>query len=230
MKRILLSIIALTGFVTLVSAQDEDEHRRSHKGYITSGGNGGILSFADVKEAGDRVNSIPRFTLFFNYGVNYNYDFSKSAGFFSGLNIKNIGLITKDDNIKLKRRVYTIGVPVGIKLGDLKSSNTLFFAGGELDFAFNYKEKHFVNGDKVSKFNEWFSGRTPTVMPSVFAGVQFDRHFSFKAQYYLNNFFNTSYKDDNGVEIYKDTEAKILFITIGYHFRPKKYFHRYDSI
>lgn len=228
MKRILLSIMVLAGFVANTSAQDH----RTHKGYITAGGNGGILSFADIKEAGDRLNSIPRFTLFFNAGTNYNYDFSNRAGFFSGVNIKNIGLITKEENIKLKRRVYTIGVPLGIKLGDM-DGGTMFYGGGELDFAINYKEKRFVNGDKVSKFNEWFSNRTPTIMPSVFAGVQFSRHFSFKAQYYLNNFFNTSHKDDNGAEIYKDTDAKILFITIGYHFRPKSYFHRhrhrYDS-
>src|SRR5262245_26539712 len=145
MKRILLSIMVLAGFAVTASAQDDDKH--SHKGYITAGGNGGILSFADIKEGGERVNSIPRFTLFFNIGTNYNYDFSKHAGFFSGINIKNIGLITKDDNIKLKRRVYTIGVPLGIKLGDM-DGETMFYGGAELDFAFNYKEKRFVNGDK----------------------------------------------------------------------------------
>jgi Outer membrane protein beta-barrel domain len=224
MKRILLSIITVATIVTSASAQEK--HYRN-KGYITTGGNGGILSFADIKEDGDRVNSIPRFTLFFNIGTNYNYDFSENVGFFSGLNIKNIGLITKDGNIKLKRRVYTLGVPIGFKVGNLETGH-LFFAGGELDFAFNYKEKRFVNGDKVSKFNEWFSDRTPVVMPSLFAGVQFNRHFSFKAQYYPSNFFNTSFKDDNGVEPYKNTDANILFITIGYHFTPKRYF-RHDS-
>lgn len=224
MKRILLGIIAIAAIITSTTAQ-EKEH--SKKGYITAGGNGGILSFADIKESGDRVNSIPRFTLFFNIGTNYNYDFSETVGFFSGINIKNIGLITKEDNIKLKRRVYTLGVPIGFKVGNLKTGN-LFFAGGELDFAFNYKEKTFVNGDKVDKFNEWFSNRTPTVMPSVFAGVQFSKHFSFKAQYYPNNFFNTSFKDDNGVEPYKNTDANLLFITIGYHFTPKKYYRRYS--
>ena len=221
MKRIVLSIIVLAGFYATGFAQPKN------KVYLTAGGNAGIFSFADVREDGDRVNTVPRFTLFFNFGTNYNLDITNNFGFFSGTNIKNIGLITKEDNVKLKRRVYTIGVPIGFKVGDLRRG-TLFFAGGELDFAINYKEKFFINGDKQGKFNEWFSDRTPIVMPSVFAGVDLNRHFSFKAQYYLNNFFNTGYEDNNGLKPYENVDAKVFFITLGYKFRPKKVRIRFD--
>jgi hypothetical protein len=214
MKRLLLSMIVLTGFFTTAQAQTKK------KVYLTAGGNAGILSFADVRDDGERVNTVPRFTLFFNFGTNYNLDVTDHFGFFSGTNIKNIGLITKEDGMKVKSRVYTLGVPLGFKAGDIKGGN-VFFAGGELDFALNYKEKLFIDVDKKSKFNEWFSDRTPIVMPSVFVGVDLKSHFSFKAQYYLNNFFNTGF-EENGVKPYENVDAKVFFITLGYKFRPKK--------
>ncbi len=85
---------------------------KPRQGYITAGGNGPLLSFAKVTNSGEHVRNIPRFTMFFNVGTNYNYDFSNNFGIFTGLNIKNIGLITKpNDSVKLKQRVYTLGVP-----------------------------------------------------------------------------------------------------------------------
>lgn len=190
-------------------------------GYITAGGNGPLLSFADVSNAGQHVRNIPRFTLFFNVGTNYNYDFSNNFGIFSGLNIKNIGLITKpNDSVKLKQRVYTLGVPLGIKIGNMRNG-FFFFAGGEYDLAFNYKEKYFLDGDKKSKFNEWFSDRTPLLMPSVFAGIRFQPGFGLKVQYYLNDFYNKDYTQTvNGVkeQPYKDMKAKMIFVTLSYSF------------
>ena len=190
---------------------------------MTWGGDGPLLSFGDIKYAGEHVRNIPRFTIFFNVGNNFNYDFGKNFGIFTGMNIKNIGLISKDnDSVKLKRRVYTFGIPLGFKIGDLKGGSFFFFAGGSYDMAFNYKEKRFLNGDKVHKFNEWFSDRTPIFMPSVFAGVRFAPGFGLKLQYYPNDFFNKDYKEtSNGVTTYpyKDVTSKMFYATISYDFR-----------
>jgi hypothetical protein len=194
---------------------------KPRQGYITAGGNGPLLSFARVTNAGEHVRNIPRFTMFFNVGTNYNYDFSNNFGIFTGLNIKNIGLITKpNDSVKLKQRVYTLGVPLGIKVGNLRDG-FFFFAGGEYDLAFNYKEKYFLDGDKKSKFNEWFSDRTDILMPSVFAGFRFPPGFGVKVQYYLNDFFNKDYTETvNGVKTtpYKDMKANMVFVTLSYSF------------
>ncbi|MGX5818510.1 hypothetical protein ACWKWU_09960 [Chitinophaga lutea] len=194
------------------------------KGYVTAGGNGGLLSFAKMSNEDGHIRNIPRFTLFFNIGTNYNYDFTNNFGIFSGLNIKNIGLISKpNDSVKLKQRVYTLGVPVGIKLGNFRSG-TFFFAGGEYDLAFNYKEKYFLNGDKETKFNEWFSDRTPTLMPSVFAGFRMSPGFGVKVQYYLNDFFNKDFTQTvNGVkeQPYKNMDANLVFVTLSYNFGIK---------
>ena len=177
MKNIIIFAFCAFALVQSVSAQEKN----NDKVYTTFGGNGGILSFSDVKDNGTKVNSIPRFTFFFNIGTNYNYDVSDHFGFFSGTNIKNIGMITEVGDTKLKRRVYTLGVPVGFKVGNVKDG-IMLFGGAEVDVAFNYKEKTFVNDDKKSKFNEWFSDRTQTLMPSVFAGFQFSEHFSIKGK------------------------------------------------
>lgn len=191
--------------------------------YVTHGGNGALLSFASMKDNGVHVRNIPRFTLFFNVGSNFNKDFSKNFGIFTGINIKNIGLISKPyDSLKLKQRVYTLGVPLGFKIGDLNSGSFFFFAGGEVDLAFNYKEKQFVDGKKVRKFNEWFSDRTPLIMPSLFAGMRFEPGFGLKVQYYPQNFFNKDFKtrdkDNNVFTPYKNTEAQLVFVTLSYNF------------
>jgi hypothetical protein len=191
--------------------------------YFTSGANGSILSFADVKDNGVHVRNIPRFTVFFNIGTNYNYDVSNHFGFFSGLNLKNIGLITEIANEKLKRRVYTAGVPLGFKVGDLRGGTFLFF-GGEYDLAFNYKEKFFLDGDKQSKFNEWFSDRTDLLMPSLFAGFRFSPGFGLKVQYYPNNFFNKDFTEtinNTTVKPYEHLKANLMFVTLGYNFGIK---------
>lgn len=203
-------------------AQDTTEQKklRQHV-YATNGGDGPILSFGDVKANGAHVNTAPRFTLFFNVGRNYNYDFTKWLGIYSGVNLKNIGIITKENGTKLKRRVYTLGVPLGLKIGDVRGQNFFFFLGGQYDLAFNYKEKQFINGDKVKKFNEWFSDRTPLLMPSLFAGFRFYPGIGLKVQYYPNNFFNQDFKETvAGVTTYpyRDMESKMFFVTLTYSF------------
>ncbi|RFS22590.1 hypothetical protein DVR12_12385 [Chitinophaga silvatica] len=197
--------------------------------YTTHGGDGALLSFASMQNNGEHMRNIPRFTLFFNVGSNFNKDFSNSFGIFTGINIKNIGLISKPyDSVKLKQRVYTVGVPLGFKLGDLSTGSFFFFAGGEIDLAFNYKEKEFIDGKKVGKFNEWFSDRTPLIMPSLFAGMRFSPDFGLKVQYYPQNFFNKDFKtkdkNNNSVTPYKDLDAKLLFVTLNYNFNGMPYF------
>jgi hypothetical protein len=182
--------------------RDSLRHKRV---YTTWGGEGPLLTYGSVKYAGEHITSIPRFTFFFNLGNNWNYNFSNQFGVFTGLNIKNIGVITQEDSIKIKRRVYTLGVPVGFKVGDLRRGKVFFFAGGSYDLAFNYKEKKFVNGHKVDKFNEWFSDRTPILMPSVFAGIRIAVSLGFKLQYYPT-VFN------------KDVKSNLFLATMSYDF------------
>ncbi|HVI46901.1 MAG TPA: hypothetical protein VM802_18625 [Chitinophaga sp.] len=195
--------------------------------YVTSGLSG-MLSFASMKQDGEYMRNIPRFSFIFNFNTNFNKDFTKNFGVFTGIDFKNIGLISKpNDSLKLKQRVYTFGIPVGFKIGDVTGGTFFFFAGGEIDLAFNYKEKQFINGKKVHKFNEWFSDRTPLFMPSLFAGFRIEPGFGLKVQYYPQNFFNRdfSYTSSTGkVYPYKGTDANLIFVTLGYNFSGVNYF------
>ncbi|HEX5555755.1 MAG TPA: hypothetical protein VFX43_21100 [Chitinophagaceae bacterium] len=222
----------------MAHAQHQDTAESSHQGfhykppaerhhpvqgvYAAGGSDGSILSFAHVKNHGDRITNSMRFSLFFNIGCTANYDFSNHAGFFSGVNLKNIGFITREDDLKIKRRLYSLGIPAGFKFGNF-NDDFFFYLGGQYEWALNYKEKHFVQGKKVLKFNEWFSDRTPLLLPSLFAGIKM-HNFNVKVQYYPGNFFNTGFHEiKGGLETmpYKDIGAHIFFVSFGYSFKIK---------
>jgi hypothetical protein len=228
-KRQHMRKILLLTTISMISVSSLFAQR--NKAYLTSGGDGGILSFSTVKRSGQSVSTIPRFTTFFNFGTNVHYDFTNNIGVFTGFNVKNIGLIMKDSaNTRYKRRLYTLGIPVGIKLGNMNNGN-FFFAGAEAGLAVNYKEKKFVNGDKKDKFNEWFSDRTPKILPSVFAGIR-TKGVNLKFQYYLNDFLNSNFSESvNGVTStpYRNLESSVFFVTLGYDLKLKSVLKRKKS-
>ncbi len=227
MKKIIFAFALLVSASAVAQDSVEDSAKdKPSKIYYTQGGNGALLSFSKVTRNGKEVGSIPRFTLFFNIGTNANVDLGDHFGLFAGLNLTNIGMITEEeivgttgtDKFKLKQRVYSIGIPVGFKVGDLREFYV--YGGAEAGFAVNYKQKMFINGEKVDKFNEWFSNRTNQFMPAVFAGFQTKSGFGLKVQYYLNDFLNQGYSE-GGAQPYAGTESRIFFVTLGYNFNRK---------
>ncbi len=227
MKKIIFTFAVLASLTTFGQDSDEStQNTKESKVYYTKGGNAALLSFARVSRNGEEVSTIPRFTMFFNIGTNANIDLGNNFGVFTGLNLTNIGLITeekfvgvvKTDVFKLKQRVYAIGVPVGIKIGDLR--RFYVYGGAEAAFAINFKQKTFINGEKVDKFNEWFSNRSNPFMPALFAGFQTKSGFGLKVQYYLNDFLNPNFSE-GGTKPYANTESKIFFVTLGYNFGKK---------
>ena len=155
-----------------------------------------MLSSAIYDNGIDNKITIPRFTGVVNLGVNFHFDPNKRIGFFTGIGLKNLGFIEKNPfpgAVTNKYRVYTIGVPIGLKIGDLRNRNFLF-GGGGVDFPFHYKVKTFSKIWGKSKDSEWFNEYTPRVMPYVFLGVSIDPGFIIKAQYYPNSFFNQDYE------------------------------------
>lgn len=195
---------------------------KKKKWYSTRGGDAALVSFSNVSRNGTALNNIPRFTFFLNGGVNFNTDFNNNIGFFTGYSGKNLGVIyDSSDHVRFKHRVLMLGVPVGFKVGNLKKGNFIFF-GGQADFAYNFKEKRFVDGEKVSKFNEWFSKRTPIFMPSVFAGFRTNKKVGLKVQYFPNNFFKPGF-EKNGVKPYSGMSASVFFLTLSYDFSMREF-------
>jgi len=190
----------------------------THKFYIASAADMSIFSTAFIK-SNDGVNTAKymgtlRFTYFFNFGFTFNYDFSKHVGVYAGIDIKNVGYIDHFDGVTVKRRTYNLGVPIGIKLGNVKDKN-YFFAGGGLDVPINFKEKAFTSrGHKLEKYNEWFSDATPTVMPYVFIGYSMTPGITYKLQYYPNNFLNEDYVK-NSERPFAGTTVNLLLFSIG---------------
>ena len=168
-----------------------------------------ILSGADVKFNDVNVNTNLRFTLFFHAQQHFNLDFNDHFGLFTGIGIRNVGFIVEDyyqnvgfsdistenqhwnKNTKIKRRSYSVGFPLAFKIGSF-DKHFFFFAGGEYEWMFHYKQKQFLDGNKVI-FKEWNSNRVNSWIPSLFAGVQFPQGFRLKFKYYMEDFLNPDF-------------------------------------
>ena len=163
--------------------------------YFGNGLDFAMLSTAIVSKPGRSPHlTMPRLTAVVNLGFTLNYDLSNRFGFMSGLGLRNMGFIEKGNDSTIKRRVYSLGVPLGVKIGDLRNRNFIFLGGG-LDFPFHYKEKAFKKRSDKHKESDWFSDKTPRVLPFLFAGYSFDPGITLKAQYYPGNFLNTGYTE-----------------------------------
>jgi hypothetical protein len=230
MKLSLSVLLAATLSVNAATAQQEmpDSSFKSmqplvQKFYIGSATDGAIFSTATIQHsklsaAGtpvvtDKMGTL-RFSYFFNYGFTFNYNASRRIGIYSGIDVKNLGFIENVNGVTVKRRTYNVGIPLGLKIGNMTRKGFFIFLGGGVDIPVNYKEKAFVLRNQKTKFNEWFSERTPQVMPYVFAGVKIRKGISFKAQYYLNNFLNPDYVTA-GIMPYAGYEVHPVLFTVG---------------
>ncbi|MBK9392062.1 MAG: hypothetical protein IPN68_18435 [Bacteroidetes bacterium] len=180
-----------------------------------------IFSQSHSSFTGSFINQYPnaklvannvRFTVFFHAGEYIHFDFNNNVGMFSGLAIRNVGMITDEalpqtvslvngasvpyNDYKIIRRQYLLGVPLAFKIGAF-NKHFFLYGGGEYEMAFLLKEKYWSNtfdrsGSKT-KNSRWFSNQTPTFMPSVFAGVQLPGGVNLKFKYYLTDFLNRNY-------------------------------------
>ncbi|MGN6478106.1 MAG: hypothetical protein ACTHKV_12850 [Flavipsychrobacter sp.] len=211
---------------------EEKFEPKPHKFYWSNALDAAIFSTSTYSYPGKSSQlSTLRFSYFFNFGFNFNYDFSNHVGLYTGVGIKNIGYIEqiKAVDSTIKRRVYTIGVPLGIKIGNIKRRNYVMLGGG-VDIPFNYKEKGFVKRGNKEKFNEWFSDRTTLLMPYVFVGGSFAPGISLKLQYYPGNFMNTDYQENmvvggvpTMVKPYAGYNVNLVLLSLGMdiHYKGK---------
>ena len=195
----------------------------------------GTTEFTDAYLAqypGASVSENPlRFTMAFHYTQYWHVDFGNSLGVFVGLGVKNVGMVSDEvlyngaiddyQNYKIIRRVYTGGIPLALKLGSFKN-NLYVYGGGEVEFPIHFKEKYWPSHDREgskTKTSSWFGSQTESIMPSVMAGLQFPGGFNLKFKYYLNDFLNNGYKDNNFVSDltrYKSTE--LWYVSLSWQF------------
>lgn len=200
-NRLLLLALLLTGVCTSTCAQPKPDTvskllvdaSTTRKLYAGNGLDFAMLSTAFVSRGGNTELTVPRFTAVVNFGFSLHYDVSNKFGLLSGVGLRNMGFIEKQGDRTYKHRVYSLGIPLGIKFGDLRNRN-FAFGGAGVDFPFHYKEKTFVSRSNKTKQSEWFGAQTPRVLPFFFLGHSWDPGITIKLQYYPTNFVNEDYR------------------------------------
>lgn len=176
-----------------------------------------------------------RFSMFLHIGEYWHYDFTNNLGLFTGLGLRNVGMSTNErhdfdrdgilENYKFVRRDYLLGVPLAFKLGAFKD-NVYLFGGIEYELSVHYKQKYWEShtrsgGKTIDK--EWFGQQTPLFLASFFAGVQLPKGFHISVKHYLNDFLNTNYSNDGGINDYsRYAQNKITYISLCWQVRSEK--------
>jgi len=213
MKKIYITLF-LFSFILSASFGQTKTVTKEDKPYFTSGGEW-IFSTGTLQNN----NNVLRFSPVINLQNLLNFDQSESFGWFTGVNIRNVGFIFDESaSVRKKVRNYNLGIPVGIKLGHM--DDRFFFAGYELDIAMNYRERTFVDEVRLDPFNVWFSDRVNTLQHAVFRGYTLPRGTSIKAKYYLTSFFNQGFTatDTNGGTFrpYAGLDANIFYVSLNF--------------
>jgi hypothetical protein len=147
-----------------------------------------IFSSAKMNSTAISSSPVVRFSGFLNHESQLHVNFNKKIGFYTGIGIKNIGMINRFDssNIHFKQRAYALSVPLALKLG--KVNKQAFIAiGAEANILFNYKEKFLYGNTKTNK-SEWFSNKVNTFNTAVFFQIKFLKSQIITFKYFLNDF------------------------------------------
>lgn len=203
MKKLIitLSLLVLLGHS---QAQDQKVYSTTSVEYL--------FSWSDASNNGQDLTGPVRFAPFFNFQNSVNKDFSEKFGLYLGLSLSNVGFIYDVDEFTRKKvRSYNLGIPVGVKIGNM--NGTYFYGGYAVEFPLNYKEKTFVNEEKEDKFNTWFSERTP-IQQYVMAGIQFPYGANIKFRYYFTDFYKQGYTDSSG-QPYANFSGNAMVISLG---------------
>jgi len=213
-------------------------------------------AFVDQYPGARLASNNVRYTMFFHLGQYLHYDFNDHIGLYSGLGIRNVGMITDEtlpqtvstsgsevlyQDHKIIRRQYMLGLPLALKLGSF-DNHIYFFGGGEIEMAFHFKEKFwtgsFERSSSKTKNTKWFANQTPTFLPSVFAGVQFPGGVNIRFKYYLENFLNSDYKLSSNTQegssfslsdLSRYQESQIWYVSVCWQFATPEIFRGKDT-
>lgn len=217
----MLRIIILAALVVVqfypVIAQEKPvakKYWKSASEFIFSGG------IVDAKGGplGNEIDVSPlvRFSGFFHLQAQYHIDFNTHVGMYTGLGVRNVGMINKlNDSIRIKQRVYSLGIPLALKLGSLPGFFVAF--GGEAELFFHYKQKVFYDDEKFKK-SDWFSDKVNLVNPSVFLDITSAKGAYIRFKYYLLDFLVEN-KQDVDLSFtsydYRPQSSKMFYISFG---------------
>jgi len=217
------SLLLFTFFIALCSSINAQTSSSSKSGCRVSSHGGYVFSFGQFERNSNLLKNPVRFTVVINFGLDAQWQ-SEHVGLSVGLETRNLGTITEDtlnkyDNVRVKSRVYTLGVPVSVMFGNMKNK-TYFFVGGEYEYTFDYKEKVFVDGDKQYKSKGDYTYNVNRWLASAHAGVQIKSGTYLKFQYYLTPFFHDKYQftyTKGTTQVYAPfNKSQLYFIELGH--------------
>lgn len=172
----------------------------SQQYYMASGGES-IFSVGVVDAGATEIKPVLRWSPVFNFQQQVHFDFSGSFGMYSGLGLRNVGLISKinydytndsgnaiEKTVTVKERSYSLGLPLMFKLGAI-DDGAYFAAGAEAELMFAYKRK-IDDGETKYKSDSWFDDRVNIFNPSVIAEIHFPEGLYVRFKYYLLDFLN----------------------------------------
>jgi len=180
-----------------------------------------LFSYANIDDHGQEDGSSLRWAPVLNLQSNLNTDLSEHFGLYAGITLRNVGytyenyLDPETQNIDKKTfRSYNLGLPVGIKFGNL--AKFYVFAGYEIELPFAYKEKTYRDGVKINKDITWFSDRQQRFQHGFMAGAQLATGANITFKYYLSEFHNQDYVDEDGYTPYEGLTSNIFYVSLGF--------------
>jgi hypothetical protein len=235
MKKILATAIIS---LLILSAQAQDETPAQHNAAPINqwyGMTGAQLIFSEghVNDGGGTVANIIRFTCFFHVQHQFHYNFGKFMGMYTGFSIINVGMINtiplpEETSATLKQRSYSIGIPLGLKFGNMPSGNYIAF-GAEGECMFAYKQKILYGGTKTISTDSWFFNKDVNLFnPSLFAEIRFHGGNYIRFKYYLYNFLvdKTSQLDIGPYQVsYTPEKSTLYYISVGLLLKTKHKHH-----
>ena len=191
----------------------------AQKPYLASAGEM-IFSMGIVGSDSADLSPVVRFSPVFNLQQQVHLDFSDQLGIYTGLGVRNVGLITHhidsfNNEEKIKERSYSLGLPLALKFGKLKEGS-YFALGAEAEIMFAYKRKIKL-GDHKDKPSGWFNENVNLFNPSVFAEVKFHQGQYIRFKYYLLDFLNykgVKLKDGEFLSDY-GPQSPLFYVSIG---------------
>lgn len=193
-----------------------------------------IFSWADVDYNSAEGKTIMRWAPVLNLQGSLNYDFGENVGLFTGLAVRNVGYIMdnyvdrEEHTVKKKFRTYNIGIPVGIKVGNMKK--LFVYVGYDFEFPFHYKEKTFKDESKTKDVQTFFSNRVEQFQHGIIVGIQFPYGANLKFKYYFSEFHNQGYTESDGYMPYAGLKSNVLYISLNFSmFKNAKFYYEEEK-
>jgi hypothetical protein len=191
-----------------------------------------IFSYGDVSTDSSDLTPIVRWSPVFNFQQQFHFNFSSHFGIYTGLGIRNVGLISHvaglftdqagnafKRDITVKERAYGLGLPLAFQFGNLDHGAS-FAVGAEAELMFHWKRK-IIDEDQKEKTTGWFDDHLNIINPAACAEIHFAIGQYIRFKYYILDFLNYSginlVDRDNNQSFVADygSASPLFYISIG---------------